>query len=68
MARIGQGEPVATTQTLRRRFFSLAGLLPAKHAVSACISPWAGPGKTSSAPPWPDYGPCRSLPDAALGV
>ena len=29
-ARIGLGEPVATTKTLRRRFFSLAGRITRK--------------------------------------
>ena len=39
---------------------------PARHAASPCISPRAGPGRTSSAAPCPDCAPCRSLPDAAL--
>ena len=46
-ARIGLGERIATTKTLRRRFFaeSLAGLgSPARHAASPCIVPqrWLG--------------------------
>ena len=57
--RLGLGEPVATTKTLRRRFFSLAGRSPAKPAASPCISPRAGPGKTSSVVPSPD---CAHLP------
>ena len=36
---------------------------PARHAASPCISPGAGPGKTSSVPPWPDCAPYRSHPD-----
>ena len=36
---------------------------PARHATSPCISPRAGPGETSSAAPWLDCAPCRSLPD-----
>ena len=66
--RIGLGEPVATTKTLRRRFFSLAGRIPAKHVASPCISPKTGPGKISLAAPWHDCAPCRSLPDAVLGL
>ena len=41
--RIGLGEQLATTKTLRRRFFSLAGPSPARHAASRCIFPRAGP-------------------------
>ena len=66
--RIGLGEPVATTKTLRRRFFSLAGRLPARRAASPCTCPKAGPGKTSSAALSPNYAPCHSLPDRADGV
>ena len=36
---------------------------PAKHAGSPCIFPRTGPGKISSALPWRDCAPCRSLPD-----
>ena len=49
--RLGLGQPVATTKTLRRRFFSLAGRILARHAASPCICPSTGPGKTSSATP-----------------
>ena len=66
--RLGLGEPVATTKTLRRRFFSLAGRIPSRHAASPCICPKADLGKTSSALPCPDCALCHSLPDAALGV
>ena len=41
---------------------------PARPAASLCIFPTAGPGKTSSVPPWSDCAPCRSLPDRADGV
>ena len=41
---------------------------PARPAASLCIYPTAGPGKTSSVPPWSDCAPCRSLPDRADGV
>ena len=48
--RIGLGEPVATTKTLRHDASSpWPDASPARRAVSPCISPRAGPGKTSSA-------------------
>ena len=37
--RIGLGEPMATTKTLQRRFFSLAGRIIRKHAGSPCVFP-----------------------------
>ena len=65
-ARIGLGEQVVTTKTLRRRFFSLAGRLsPARRAASLCTCPSVGPGKTSSVAPWPDCAPCHFRPDGA---
>ena len=69
-ARIGLGEQIVTTKTLRRRFFALAGRLspdgsPARRAASLCISPGAGPGKPSSAAPWPGCKPFHSQPDGA---
>ena len=72
-ARIGLGQQVVTTKTLRRRFFSLAGRLPARPAASFCICPSVGPGKPSSVAPWhgcerfhsqPD---CRSATDPPSG-
>ena len=62
-ARIGLGEQIVTTKTLRRRFFSLAGRLPARRAASPCICPSAGLGKPSSVAPWPGCAPCHSQPD-----
>ena len=53
-ARIGLGEQVVTTKTLRRRFFSLAGR----------ITRGAPP---HTAVPWPDCAPCHSLPDGGGG-
>ena len=61
--RIGLGEPVATTRTLRRRFCSLAGRIPASPAGSPCIYPTAGPGRTGSPAPWLDSASCRFRPD-----
>ena len=73
--RIGLGEPVATTKTLRRRFFALAGRitrkarrLTCKARRPPCTYPRAGPGRTSSAALWPDCAPCRSPPDDTHGV
>ena len=66
--RLGLGEPVATTKTLRRRFFSLAGRLTRKARRLTLHLPQGWPWQTSSAVPWPDCAPCRSLPDADLGL
>ena len=66
-ARLGLGEQIVTTKTLRRRLFSLAGRLPARRAASLCISPGAGRGKTSSAAPWPGCKPFHCLLDATQG-
>ena len=54
-ARIGLGEGVVTTKTLRRRF-------------SLCIFPSIGPGKPSSAAPWLDCEPCQCMPDGTDGA
>ena len=64
-ARLGLGEQIVTTKTLRRRFFALAGRSPARRAASLCISPGAGLGKPSSAAPWPGCKPFHSRPDGA---
>ena len=67
-ARIALAEPVATTKTLRRRFFSLAGRLTHSARRLTCISPSTGPGKPSSPPPWRDYAHCHSPPDGGVAV
>ena len=64
-ARIGLGEPVVITKTLRRRFFSLAGRLTRSARRPPCIFPSAGPGKPSSVAPSLDCEPCHLLPDGA---
>ena len=66
-ARIGLGEQVVTTKTLRRRFFSWPDGSPARRARSHCICHSAGLGKPSSIVPWPDCAPCHSLPDGGGG-
>ena len=66
-ARLGLGEQTVTTKTLRRRFFSLAGWLTRSARASPGIFPSAGPGKPSSAAPWPGCKPFHSQPDGAAG-
>ena len=51
-ARIGLGEQIVTTKTLRRRFFLWPDGSPARHAASLCICHSVGLGKPSSAAPW----------------
>ena len=63
-ARIGLGEQIVTTKTLRRRFFALAGRLTRKaRRLTFASAPAAGPGKPSSVAPWPGCEPCHSQPD-----
>ena len=51
-ARIGLGEQVVTTKTLRRRFFSLAGRLTrSARRLTPCIFPGIGLGRPSSLAP-----------------
>ncbi len=63
-ARIGLGEQLVTTKTLRRRFFSIAGRLTHTARRLTCIFPSAGPGKTSSVCP----GPIARHSPASLGA
>ena len=68
-ARIGLGQPMATTKTLRRRFFSLPGLT--HHPQGAAPHPASSPGlalENHLAAPWPDCELCQSPPDPAVGV
>ena len=53
-ARIGLGEQVVTTKTLRRRFFSLVGRLTRSARRSPSIFPSAGRGRRGSVAPWHD--------------
>ena len=65
-ARIGLGEQIVTTKTLRRCGSSPSpGGSPARHAASPCICPGAGLGRSSSAAPWPGCERFHSRPDAA---
>ena len=63
-ARLGLGEGIVTTRTLRRRYFSLAGRLTPPPAAGPCTSRSAGPGPGSWQPRSRDYGRYRSRPDA----
>ena len=67
-ARLGLGEQIVTTKTLRRRFFALAGRLTrsARRLTLLCHS--IGPGKTSSAAPWHGCERFRFLPDGNVGA
>ena len=68
-ARIGLGEQVVTTNTLRRRFFSMAGRLTSSaRRLTLCICPSVGPGKPSSVAPWLYCAPCHFLPDGTVGA
>ena len=66
--RIGLGEQVVTTKTLRQRFFSLAGRITrsARHLTLHLPHGWPlkdGPGNHSSAVPLRCCAVCRSLSD-----
>ena len=64
-ARIGLGEQIVTTKTLRRRVFALAGRITARPAASPCICHSAGPGQPSSVAPSLDCELFHFLPDGA---
>ena len=64
-ARLGLGEQIVTTKTLRRRFFSSPDGSPTRRAASLCIFQSAGPGKPSSVAPSLDCEPCHFRPDGA---
>ena len=65
-ARVGLGQQIVTTKTLRRRVFALAGrITPLGTPIDPASSPGAGPGRSSSAAPWPDCEPFHSQPDGA---
>ena len=66
--RIGLGQQVVTTKTLRRRFFSIAGRLTRKARRLTCIFPNTGPGKPSSVAPSLGCAPCHCHLDGAHGV
>ena len=61
--RIGLGEPEATTKTLRRRFFSLAGRLTRSARRLTLHLPQRWPWQNQFGRAWQDCAPYRSLPD-----
>ena len=63
-ARLGLGEGIVTTRTLRRRYFALAGRLTHSARAGPCTSRSAGPGLASGQPRSRDYGRYRSRSDA----
>ena len=63
-ARLGLGEGIVTTRTLRRRYFALAGRLTHSARRWTLHLRSAGPGLASGQPPWRGYGRYRSRPDA----
>ena len=67
-ARIGLGEQVVTTKTLRRRVFSIAGQLTRSARRPPFIRPGVGPSVSRSVASWPDYSPCHSRPDGDSGA
>ena len=56
-ARIGLGEQIVTTKTLRRRVFALAGRLTRSARRLTLHLPRRWPWRSSSAAPWPDCEP-----------
>ena len=64
-ARIGLGEQIVTTKTLRRRVSPWPDGSPARRAASLYIFPGTGPGKPGSVAPSLDCEPFHSQPDCA---
>ena len=64
-ARIGLGQQIVTTKTLRRRVFALAGRITRSARRLTLHLPRRWPGRSSSAAPWPDCEPFHSQPDGA---
>ena len=64
-ARIGLGEQIATTKTLRRRFFSLAGRLTRSARRLTLHLPQRWPWETQSVAPWHGCERFHSQPDGA---
>ena len=62
-ARIGLGEQIVTTKTLRRRFFSLAGRLTRSARLLTLHLPKRWPWEEKFAAPWPGCEPFHSQPD-----
>ena len=67
-ARIGLGEQLVTTKTLRRRFFSMTGRLTRSARRLTLHLPQRWPWKTSSVAPWHGCEQFHSQPDGTAGV
>ena len=67
-ARLGLGEQVVTTKTLRRRFFSMAGRLTRLARRLTLHLPKGWPWEAQFRAPWHDCAPCHFRPDGAAGV
>ena len=66
-ARIGLGEQLVTTKTLRRRFFSLAGRTRSARRLTLHL-PQRWPWENRSVAPWLDCEQFHSQPDGTAGV
>ena len=66
-ARIGLGEQLVTTKTLRRRFFSMAGRLTRSARRLTLHLPQRWPWETSSVAPWHGCEQSHSQPDGTAG-
>ena len=64
-ARIGLGEQIVTTKTLRRRFFSMAGRLTRSARRLTLHLPQRWPWEAQSVAPSLDSERCLSPPDGA---
>ena len=62
-ARIGLGQQIVTTKTLRRRVFALAGRITRSARRLTLHLPRRWPWRSISAAPWPDCEPFHSQPD-----
>ena len=67
-ARIGLGEQVVTTKTLRRRFFSIAGRLTRSARRLTLHLPQGWPWENQFGSALRDCAPCHSLPDGVRPV
>ena len=62
-ARIGLGQQIVTTKTLRRRVFALVGRITRSARRLTLHLPRRWPWETQSVAPWPGCKPFHSRPD-----
>ena len=67
-ARIGLGEQVVTTKTLRRRFFGLAGRITRSARRLTLHLPQRWPWETQFSRALDGCAPCHSQPDGTVGA